>query len=175
MNRGVVYAAGHLCGVDVRVNMPVAIAPGYHEGSRSEYLARLHHAGHGTAAHVNTHLGLPPVMQSRLNMAYCAHPSMCQSVRPLEAAMYPHRVPVKAVVIKGNVSVEIMYWAADRRVWVAGFDEAGRQVTTTTYSGEVDIADDLYARLEKSLIDTLVGVVEHDLESNPDLHYRAPA
>jgi hypothetical protein len=89
--------------------------------------------------------------------------------------MHPHRVPVKTVVIKGNVSVEIMYWAADRRVWVAGFDEAGRQVTTTTYSGEVDIADDLYARLEKSLIDTLVGVVEHDLESNPDLHYRAPA
>jgi hypothetical protein len=46
---------------------------------------------------------------------------------------------------------------------VAAFDSAGNQVSAARYSAEVELADDFYAALQHSLIDSLASTVGNDL------------
>ena len=85
--------------------------------------------------------------------------------------MNPHRVRHRVVTLPSGQIVEIKFWAAGNRIYVAAFDSAGNQVSAARYSAEVELADDLYAALQHSLIDSLAGTVESDLLTNPELHY----
>ena len=83
-----------------------------------------------------------------------------------------HRVTSKTITLPQGEVVDIKYWADTNKVYVAGFDKSGKQVTPATYQAEVDIADGFDAAFKQSLIDGLVATVESDLLNNPSMHYR---
>lgn len=84
---------------------------------------------------------------------------------------HPHRVLYKSLTLPPSERVGIKYWSEGSRIYVAAFDADGRQVSAAKYSAEVEIADDFYAALLASLIESLAGTVENDLLMNPKLHY----
>lgn len=86
--------------------------------------------------------------------------------------MSGHKVPGKTITLANGDRVHIKYWASGDAIFVAGFDDADVQVSATEYSAKVCIADDLQVALKNSLVGTLVAVVESDLRTNPQLHYR---
>jgi hypothetical protein len=84
----------------------------------------------------------------------------------------PHRVLSRTITIRGDLEVDIKYWADERRVYVAGFDELDNQVTAATYSAEAEIADGFFGAFRDSIIESLTRTIEWDLQQNPDLHYK---
>jgi hypothetical protein len=86
--------------------------------------------------------------------------------------MTPHKVLAKSIELANGSTVHIKYWTDATTVYVAGFDENDKKITTSTYSGYVDIADCFDSTFQQSLIDGLSGIVESDLITNPELHYR---
>ena len=83
-----------------------------------------------------------------------------------------HRITIKTITLPQGAVVDIKYWADTNKVYVAGFDETGKQVTPATYQAEVDIADDFAPAFKKSLIDGLAATVESDLLNNPNMHFK---
>jgi hypothetical protein len=90
----------------------------------------------------------------------------------LEEGTMPHKTVRKTVRLANGAEVDVMFWAEGTAVFVAGYDKSGRQVTAAVYSAAVDIADDFAGTFCQPLIDSLVNVVEYDLQNNPQLHYR---
>jgi len=86
--------------------------------------------------------------------------------------MTVHRVTSKTITLSRGKVVDIKYWTDTDSVYVAGFDERGKQVTRATYRAEVDIADGFDAAFKQSLIDGLVATVESDLLNNPNMHFK---
>lgn len=82
-------------------------------------------------------------------------------------------VPIRAIEMPKGETVTLKYWADETRVYLAGFDENGKQVSDGLYAGNVEnVADDFYQTTGKSLINGLADVAESDLINNPDLHYK---
>lgn len=86
--------------------------------------------------------------------------------------MSPHRVLSKSITLSNGATVDIKYWADNKTVYVAGFDDNEKQVTTAVYSASVQLADDFQPTFQQSLIEGLVSTVKSDLLNNSELHYK---
>jgi hypothetical protein len=84
----------------------------------------------------------------------------------------PDTVHHKSVQLAGGESVEIRCWTEGNRIFVAAFNDDGKQVTAVTYSAEVPLEDEFYGAFKDPLVDSLAEVVEYGLLNNPELHYR---
>ncbi len=84
----------------------------------------------------------------------------------------PGTVHHKSVQLAGGESVEIRCWMEGNRIFVAAFNDDGKQVTAVTYSAEVPVEDEFYGAFKDPLVESLGEVVEYDLVNNPELHYR---
>ena len=84
----------------------------------------------------------------------------------------PETVHHKSVQVAGGELVEIRCWTEGNRIFVAAFNDDGKQVTAVTYSAEVPLEDKFYSAFKDPLVDSLAEVVEFDLLNNAALHYR---
>lgn len=86
--------------------------------------------------------------------------------------MSHHSVLSKSIKLPNGATVNIKYWADNKTVYVAGFDDNEKQVTAAVYSASVQMAEDFQPTFQQSLIDGLVSTIESDLLNNPELHFR---
>lgn len=78
----------------------------------------------------------------------------------------------RAIKLQNGEVLDIKYWAEDKLIFVAAFDENEIQVSVGTYSAEVKIAPSFNSDFEKSLIEGLASTLESDLLYNPELHLK---
>jgi hypothetical protein len=71
-----------------------------------------------------------------------------------------------------GTQVDIKYWSEGGKMCLAAFDAKGKQVSAGAYCFEADDGDSFLAQMNQTAMEALASTIEHDLKTNPDIHYR---